>query len=52
LVFSAAQIWFTNVAVFGLWFWEVDRGSPHLRTAAEPHAPTSSFPRWTPKSHR
>jgi hypothetical protein len=21
LVFSAAQIWFTNVAVFGLWFW-------------------------------
>jgi hypothetical protein len=23
LVFSAAEIWFTNVAVFGLWFWEV-----------------------------
>jgi len=34
LVFSAAQIWFTNVAAFGLWFWEVDRGGPqtHLCT--------------------
>ena len=39
LVFSAAQIWLTNVAVFGLWFWEVDRGGPHTRTAPEPHAP-------------
>jgi uncharacterized membrane protein len=44
LVFSAAQIWFTNVAVFGLWFWEVDRGGPHARTAPEPHAPDFLFP--------
>jgi len=44
LVFSAAQIWFTNVAVFGLWFWEVDRGGPHMRTAPEPRAPDFLFP--------
>jgi hypothetical protein len=44
LVFSAAQIWFTNVAVFGLWFWEVDRGGPHMRTAPEPHAPDFLLP--------
>jgi hypothetical protein len=44
LVFSAAQIWFTNVMVFGLWFWEVDRGGPHMRTAREPHAPDFMFP--------
>ncbi len=44
LVFSAAQIWFTNVAVFGLWFWEVDRGGPHLRTALELRAPDFLFP--------
>jgi hypothetical protein len=31
LVFSAARIWLTNVAVFGLWFWEVDRVVPHRR---------------------
>ena len=44
LVFSAAQIWFTNVAAFGLWFWEVDRGGPHMRTAPKPHAPDFLFP--------
>jgi hypothetical protein len=44
LVLSAAQIWFTNVAVFGLWFWEVDRGGPHMRTAPEPHRPDFLFP--------
>jgi hypothetical protein len=44
LVLSAAQIWFTNVAVFGLWFWEVDRGGPHVRTAPEPRAPDFLFP--------
>lgn len=27
----AAAIWFTDVAVFGLWFWEIDRGGPHMR---------------------
>jgi uncharacterized membrane protein len=44
LVFSAAQIWFTNVAVFALWFWEVDRGGPHMRTTSEPRAPDFLFP--------
>jgi hypothetical protein len=44
LVLSAAQIWFTNVAVFGLWFWEVDRGGPHMRTASKPGAPDFLFP--------
>jgi hypothetical protein len=44
LVMSAAQIWFTHVAVFGLWFWEVDRGGPHMRTAREPRAPDFLFP--------
>jgi uncharacterized membrane protein len=44
LVLSAAQIWFTNVAVFGLWFWEVDRGGPHMRTAPEPGPLDFLFP--------
>jgi hypothetical protein len=44
LVYSAAEIWFTNVAVFGLWFWEVDRGGPHMRTAPEPRAPAQDAP--------
>ena len=44
LVLSAAQIWFTNVAVFGLWFWEVDRGGPHMRASSEPRPPDFLFP--------
>jgi hypothetical protein len=47
LVLSAAQIWFTNVAVFGLWFWEIDRGGPHMRDQARrtglPLSPDGSF---------
>jgi uncharacterized membrane protein len=31
LVFAAIQIWLTNVAVFALWFWELDRGGPGQR---------------------
>jgi hypothetical protein len=52
LVLSAAQIWFTDVAAFGLWFWELDRGGPHMRTTPEHPRPDFLFPRWTLASHR
>jgi hypothetical protein len=48
LIMSAAQIWLTNVGVFGLWFWEVDRGGPHMRTAREPRPPDLLFPQMDP----
>src|SRR4029077_3425610 len=28
LIVSAVSIWLTNVIVFGLWYWELDRGGP------------------------
>lgn len=28
------QIWFTNILVFGLWFWELDGGGPDARAHA------------------
>lgn len=34
LLSSGAAIWATNVVVFGLWYWELDRGGPHARLAA------------------
>lgn len=34
LVAAAAAIWLTNIFVFGLWFWEVDRGGPAKRAMA------------------
>ncbi len=33
LLSSGAAIWATNVVVFGLWYWELDRGGPHARLA-------------------
>jgi uncharacterized membrane protein len=47
LIIAAAQIWLTNVAVFALWFWEMDRGGPHLRTAPESREPDFLFPQMT-----
>jgi uncharacterized membrane protein len=31
LIIAALQIWLTNVAIFALWFWEIDRGGPGAR---------------------
>lgn len=31
LIYSAASIWVTNVILFGVWFWEIDRGGPGHR---------------------
>lgn len=47
LIIAAGQIWLTNVAVFALWFWEVDRGGPHIRTKTEASAPDFLFPQMT-----
>ena len=34
LIYSAVAVWVTNVIVYGLWFWEIDRGGPHRRAGA------------------
>ncbi len=47
LIIAAGQIWLTNVAVFALWFWEIDRGGPHVRTKSEQRAPDFLFPQMT-----
>ncbi|HEY6492256.1 MAG TPA: hypothetical protein VIZ43_03220 [Trebonia sp.] len=31
LLITGAMIWLTNVVVFGLWYWEFDRGGPVAR---------------------
>jgi hypothetical protein len=31
LILSAIQIWLTNVLIFALWYWELDRGGPGRR---------------------
>lgn len=44
LIFSAAGIWLTNVIVFALWYWELDRGGPAARLSAAHRQPDFLFP--------
>jgi hypothetical protein len=58
LILSSIAIWLTNVIVFGLWYWELDRGGPyerHQRTHREPDflfpqmaTPGAGRPNWAP----
>jgi hypothetical protein len=59
LLVDAMNIWFTNVVIFALWFWNLDRGGPALRGLSLREIPDLQFPqmigtvdrteaRWTP----
>ena len=37
-------MWFTNIIVFSLWFWELDRGGPAERAADSGVPPSFAFP--------
>jgi hypothetical protein len=59
LIFAAMQIWLTNIIVFGLWYWELDRGGPSARCKTAHREPDFLFPQmltpaaappgWTPR---
>jgi uncharacterized membrane protein len=44
LIYSAVAVWLTNIIVYGLWFWEVDRGGPHRRASGEKLIVDLQFP--------
>jgi uncharacterized membrane protein len=44
LLLTGAAIWLTNVIVFGLWYWEFDRGGPVARANARHEYPDFLFP--------
>ena len=58
LLIDALNIWFTNVVIFALWFWSIDRDGPAARGLSARAAPDFLFPqmmgagdedpRWTP----
>lgn len=50
---SAIAIWLTNVLVFALWYWQVDRGGPERRNAGSQSPvdlqfPVPESPDWSP----
>ncbi len=44
LLYAAVSIWVTNVIVFALWYWELDRGGPNARGTAWERGPDLVFP--------
>jgi uncharacterized membrane protein len=44
LIISGVLIWLTNFLIFGLWYWEMDRGGPGKRAAGLDRAPDFLFP--------
>ena len=44
LVYSAIALWFNNVIVFGLWYWELDGGGPAARHSVAPQGRDFLFP--------
>jgi len=57
IVYASVPIWLTNVIVFGLWYWELDRGGPGARQRPGHPRPDFLFPQmstpgsapgWTP----
>jgi hypothetical protein len=44
LFWSGILIWVTNVIVYSLWFWEVDRGGPAVRGTKHQRLPDFQFP--------
>jgi uncharacterized membrane protein len=54
LILSGIVLWCTNVLLFGLWYWETDRGGPIAREKGERDIPDFLFPqmtspRWAPE---
>jgi uncharacterized membrane protein len=44
LIVAGMVIWLTNFLIFGLWYWEIDRGGPGHRAAGEDGPPDFLFP--------
>jgi len=47
LIVAGVLIWLTNFMIFGLWYWEIDRGGPGRRAGGEDGPPDFLFPQMT-----
>jgi uncharacterized membrane protein len=44
LIFAGVLIWLTNLLIFALWYWEMDRGGPGKRAMGRDRPPDFLFP--------
>ena len=44
LLVIGGNIWLTNIVIFAIWYWELDRGGPAARAAAVRDRPDFLFP--------
>jgi hypothetical protein len=47
LLLVGGNIWLTNILIFALWYWELDRGGPGARAQAMQPMPDFVFPQMT-----
>jgi hypothetical protein len=47
LILAGIVLWVTNVLLFGLWYWELDRGGPIARQLDPDALPDFLFPQMT-----
>jgi hypothetical protein len=47
LVLAGVEIWITNILLFAVWYWELDRGGPIARRLEQMRAPDFLFPQMT-----
>jgi hypothetical protein len=47
LILAGIVLWVTNVLLFGLWYWELDRGGPIARVMTPEALPDFLFPQMT-----
>jgi hypothetical protein len=50
LILAGLVLWWTNVLLFGLWFWELDRGGPMARLIETGAKPDFLFPQMSQKA--
>jgi hypothetical protein len=51
LILAGAVLWGTNVILFGVWYWELDRGGPARRMLVPDALPDFLFPQMTETQH-
>ncbi|MSW74852.1 MAG: hypothetical protein F2814_06025 [Actinobacteria bacterium] len=51
LLWSGGSIWLTNIVIFSLWYWDLDRGGPGARAQGLKEVPDFLFPQMSDEKY-